>query len=508
MAILVREKKEGVRVADCLLQYKQMHPESPYRYDLISDEALYVKNASSVKLIVAILRHLQRPNDSYLHKLALMEYAVFLKQGMVGQESVSVGDLLINDTVDFSEEIRAALVDVRKMPLYEMCERLVALFQTRDNRADAIYLQAFQDMVLDFSTRKTADLMAFLLWWEESGVKKTISTPDTQDAIRIMTIHKSKGLGFKAVLMPFCDWAIDQKPSSTLWCQPAVAPFDEIPVLPVAYTKSLAESIFAFDYYYEKIHAYIDNLNVAYVAFTRAKEELIAFLPKAGNVLSLSGLLAKCIEAPLVPQDGRSYIHLPDYFDNETAQYNDEIAGPVEMKEAKSKANTLVPRYVSVNPDGRLQMKLRNRSFFAKEKERQYGNLMHDILSRVLTLDDIEQAIEESVFAGEITHAEGVEMAGKLNGLIVGSRVEPWFGAGVKVLNEVQILQPDGLFLRPDRVVIREDEVMVIDFKFGQLQSPGYIRQVSGYVGLIRKMGYSNVRGLIWYVEANEFVEV
>ncbi len=512
MAILVRTKSEGTMAAECLLKYKQAHPDSRYRYDLISDEALYVKNASTVKLIISLLRYLQRPTDDYLRKLAMMEYAVFLKTEELNAGTISLGDTLVDGEVRFSAEHETELASIRTLPLYEMCERLVALFQKKDNCPDAIYLQAFQDMVLDFSTRKTADLMAFLQWWEESGVKKTISTPDTQDAIRIMTIHKSKGLGFKAVLLPFCDWEIDQKPRSLLWCEPLIPPFDVLPILPVEYTLKLADSIFAFDYYQEKIHAYIDNLNVAYVAFTRAKEELVAFLPhpkeKKSTTFTLAGLLHKSITGPLPFAEERRYAHLPDHYNEEACVYDVQTPGKMQHDTAETSGNAIRPVFVSVNPDGRLQMKLKNRSFFVKEKERQYGNLMHAILSRILSVEDVDASVSESIAAGEITREEGAEMVVRLKDLLAQSVVSKWFAQGVKVLAEVQILQPDGLFLRPDRVVFVDGEVKVIDFKFGHVQSESHVRQVIGYVELVRKMGYPQVSGLIWYVESGEFTDV
>lgn len=511
MAVLVRTKDEGSKVAERLLQYKQEQQNPAYRFDVISDEALYVKNAPIVKLLLAILNYLRKPTDNDLRRMALMEYVIWTHQS-----EDAANDFFKNDTAqnNFPQEVEAELKEVAGLPLYEMCERLVALFMQDGNDSDNVFLQAFQDMVLDFSGRKSADLIAFLDWWQESGVKKTISTPDSQDAIRIMTIHKSKGLGFKAVLIPFCDWEIDQKPNNILWCEPRVAPFDEIPLLPIPYNKSLADSIFAFEYFEEKIHSYIDNLNVAYVAFTRAKEELIAFSPKSDKEATnrLGGLLHFCINKSseyITDNDAeKEFVPLSSKYSEESLAYEDGIEWkPASYKESAGSEQRMA-NYRSVNPDGRLQLRLRNRDFFADSEERRHGNMMHDILSRIVTTDDIGKAVRELIFSGEITSEKGQEIADRLYSLLADPAVSAWFSADIEVKNEVQILQPDGTFYRPDRVVISGDQVTVIDFKFGNRKEKKYHTQVNRYTSLIREMGYKSVKGFLWYVALKEVEEV
>ncbi|EJW98415.1 ATP-dependent helicase, partial [gut metagenome] len=137
-------------------------------------------------------------------------------------------------------------------------------------------------MVSEFVESERGDMGRFINWWDEIGCRKTIATPDGQNAIRILTVHKSKGLGFKAVIIPFGDWEIDHKPNKSviIWCHPEVSPFNRLRLVPVRYGASLGETIFARDYFKERLHAFIDNLNTLYVAFTRSKEELVVFSPK------------------------------------------------------------------------------------------------------------------------------------------------------------------------------------------------------------------------------------
>ncbi len=510
MAILVRTKDEGCRVADRLLRYKQEIQGGEYRFDVISDEALYVRNAPVVKLIIALLKHLRKPDDTTLKRLALMEYSIWM------HPENAAGDFFKHSEVesDFPGEISDEIFQIAKFPLYEMCERLVSLFTRSDKDSDNVFLQAFQDMALDFSTRKSADLIAFLEWWDESGVNKTISTPESQDAIRIMTIHKSKGLGFKAVLIPFCDWNIDQKSGSILWCEPQSVPFNEIPLLPIPYSSALANSIFAFEYFEEKLHSYIDNLNVAYVAFTRAKEELIAYAPK-GEKESLAGIggllhfsINHAAEYVSDPDAEKEFISLRNNYVEEQLAYDDGIDWIPVVQNEINPGEVKMTCYKSVNPDGRLQLRLRNRDFFVGSEERRYGNLMHDILSHIRTVEDVDQAVQLLIYSGEITLEKGVGISNHLNSLLQKPEIASWFSPDVRIMNEVQILQPDGVFFRPDRVVFSGDKVVVIDFKFGQHKQKKYQRQVEQYMSLIRQMGYEQIEGYLWYVELDEMEAV
>ena len=183
-------------------------------------------------------------------------------------------------------EIKSKLYDkipeLRSLSLFELTEAIINIIKPQDVSLDNLFLQSFQDLVIEFCNTNSADLSSFLIWWDESGCKKAISSPDEQDAIKIITIHKSKGLGFDSVIIPFANWKIDHEPfkSNLIWCRPSVEPFNILPVVPIKYGKAMQNSIYKEDYFKEKLSAFIDNLNIAYVAFTRAKNELIIWLLK------------------------------------------------------------------------------------------------------------------------------------------------------------------------------------------------------------------------------------
>lgn len=506
IAILVRTKKEGADVANCLLEYKNLHPESEYRYDIISDEALYVNNAKSIKLIVALLRYIHNPKDASLKTLAVYEY--FKTSNQLGAENAL--QKYFSDKENLPADIAHDLAYIRELPLYEMTEEMFKLFCNAMEDNEQIYIQSFLDMVLDYTVRYSSDLDTFLTWWDESGVKKTIFTPDGQDAIRIMTIHKSKGLGFNVVLVPFCNWEIDHKLTTILWCQPQTAPFDHLHLVPVKYSQKLKNTIFKNDYFEERLHAFIDNFNILYVAFTRAKNELIAYAPKPkkSGINSISSLLWECINTKTEENDENS-ISLSTSFNSEESTF--ELGNDYEPKKESQPAlsnEISIESLPSISFDNKLQLLLKNKYYFTDTGERDYGNLMHDIVSRIQTKNEIENTIENYFNEGEITTEEKTDIIQLLNEYLSNENVSDWYSGRYKVLNEVQILQPNGKFIRPDRVMIKGEEVIVIDYKFGQKEDNKYIRQVKYYADQIRKMGYSEVKGYICYITLGKIVEV
>lgn len=512
IAILVRTKKEGTDVANRLLEYKGQNPDSKYKYDIISDEALYIRNSQSIKLVVSLLKYLRNSGDATLRALAIYEYYKFKNQ-LTPEETIQ-SHFSMSD--DFPEEILSELQRIKELPLYEMTEEIFELFHDAMEKNENIYIQAFLDMILDFSVNKSSDLDLFLQWWDESGQSQTIFTPDGQDAIRIMTIHKSKGLGFKVVIVPFGHWDIDHKLTTILWCQPKVEPFDALKLVPVKYSQKLKKTIFSYEYFDERLHAFIDNLNVLYVAFTRAKNDLIIYSPKPKekqkSINSISSLLWSCVHTPTSNKSNgdKVFIDLFEYMDDAEGHFEiGESKNVTTDKEEKdSDQEVSIGALNSIPFDDRLKLRLNNKYFFNESGRREYGTLMHEIISKVSSIGELERIVDTYHIAGDITEEEQTEILSLLTEYLSKSEIEEWYSGKYKVLNEVQILQPNGTFIRPDRVMIHGNEVVVIDYKFGQKEEKKYQKQVKNYMAQIRKMGYTDVKGYLCYVVLDLIVEI
>lgn len=509
IAILVRTNQEGAKVADTLLSYKEEHPSEQYHYDIISDDALFISSSAAVRFIISVLRYLKNPEDMINGRIALYSYQVLT--GTFGTEETS-----------FPPEIIRSLHALSRQSLYEITEGLFRLFSVNFPENEQVFVQAFLDIVSEYGQKESADLGRFLKWWDETGYKKTIATPDAQNAIRIMTVHKSKGLGFKAVIVPFGDWEIDHKPTKPviLWCHPEEKPFDRLHLVPVRYGQGLANTIFAEDYFRERLHAFIDNLNTLYVAFTRAKEELIVFSPRPKKIKEETGdverisTLTDALWAGLhatagTTRDGEPLISLPDSFNLADGIF--ELGNwwhPVSPKENGETEEIEMTNLKSISPDERLRLRLHGKGFFFDNERRKHGTLMHEVLSHIHTRKDIPVSVETYRLSGVINKEEATELKQRLGNLLDNPEVAPWYNGEARILNEVDILFGNGLSKRPDRVMITGDRVIVVDYKFGEHPDKRYHSQVRNYLKLIRQMGYEQVEGYLWYVELDQIEAV
>jgi ATP-dependent exoDNAse (exonuclease V) beta subunit len=349
IAILTRTGSEGLLAAETLLEYRETHPDSTYKYDIISEDSLVVSSSLSVRWAIAMLKYIHQPDVVGNLYLAQMAYAMLKRKNLSISDSNIVNKTLKTNELflPFDEKKTQELQQLLHRSLYESVEGIFRLFENDIPENELVFVQTFLDMVADYSMTETADAGHFLNWWKEKGYKKKIITPDTQNAIRIMTVHKSKGLGFKVVIMPFADWKIDQK-DSFLWCRPTQKPFNKMSLVPVKYGKALKNTYFAEEYFHEKLHAYMDNLNTLYVAFTRAKEELIVIAPKTKTeTLSVATLLFGGI------------VENKKYFDEATGIFEtgewQHPSGKIEITENEE---VIMRKFHSVSPDERIQLRL------------------------------------------------------------------------------------------------------------------------------------------------------
>lgn len=505
IAILVRTNSEGAAVARYLLYYKEEHPDDGFGYDIISDEALYVNSSSAVRFMLTLMRHLKNPENKTAAQLALFAYRILIGQW---------------DAPDFTPEEQRELRYLSTLPLYEMAEGLYRLFAVHISEKEEVFVQAFLDMVLEFGQKESADLGHFLEWWDESGYRRTITTPDGQNAIRILTVHKSKGLGFRAVILPFADWEIDHKPMKPviLWCHPRQQPFDRLHLVPVRYGNALAKSIFAQDYFKEKLHAFIDNLNTLYVALTRSKEELIVLAPRPkkvkedGSIDKMAGIadLLWCgVQQPLDRDaDGRAIVPLAESFRLEDNRFEAGMYWKPQRRESLPTEELRAKAFRSVSPDDRLHLRLRGKSFFFDNAQRKYGRLMHEVLSGVRVPGDVPAAVGGYRAEGIIDLQEEQQLVEQIQTYLSNPAVQRWYDGKARILNEVDILFGKGYSKRPDRVMIYDDEVVILDYKFGEKERNSYHTQVRDYIRLIQQMGYPRVSGYLWYVSLGKTVRV
>ena len=537
IAILVRTN----RIISLIAEY--FHTHTPYH--VVSDEAFQLEASQSISILIDGLRFLATPED----KIACARLATaFQKQ--VLHKDIDLNTVLINKVEDYLPAGFMLQIDeLRLMPLYELLEKLFVLFNLQDIKDQDAYLCAFYDAVSEYLQNKSSELTAFLTHWDEKLHAKTIPSGEIS-GVRILSIHKSKGLEYHTVLIPFCDWALENEHNDHLiWCpvseaQKDLDPFNKLDLVPVNYSKAMAESIYRDSFLEERLQLWVDNLNLLYVAFTRASKNLIIWGKARSS--SVSQLLAETI----IDSDE---IHMEETIYDESfvedkgctskkKKSKKESEGeetPIlaacyefgelclsEEKHATSSSNRLLiePEAIPIHIESienEIEFKQSNRSadFIRGDEEEdqqeqyiQQGQLLHHLFASIGTADDLPQAIDQLSFEGVLESTEQEQQLHKLATWALNNpKAQDWYGGSWELYNECSIIYADERgnlqTRRPDRVMMKDDQVIVVDFKFGK-PHPEYVEQVREYIQLLSSMGYQHITGYLWYVFANKIEEV
>ncbi|MDX2431001.1 MAG: 3'-5' exonuclease, partial [Bacteroides sp.] len=514
IAILVRTRREGVLVAEKLLEHARVSGES-HKFRLISSESLLLAQNDAVTLLISALHYLVQPDDQLNN--ALLKYRC--RQMTPGDEGTADGlfDASASTSAWLPPEFVSGISLFRQMPLFELIETLISIFGLQSQEFDLPYLQAFQELVIELQRRESKGISDFLHFWEQKGSQKGIQVSENSNAIRILTIHRSKGLEFKAVIIPFCNWEIttDQRKSNILWCETAGTPFNRVPTVPIKFNGDMKHTLFSKYYYEERMKGYLDSLNLMYVAFTRAVDVLCLGLPerkesKDKKLKNMGDLVLEIMD--IQPELSPALEPLATYRNGD-----DLVVGSLRTYDEQDR-DTDPWQFKSylTNPGNRqLRLRMRSDSYFVDEEgvfrnDRIFGNVMHMVFSRIEYMEDIDRVLSGLLREGVISIRDQPLIKERILEMISTGGVSDWFqkAEGREVFNERSIMDNDGKIFRPDRVIMDPDLVRVVDFKFGKGESNKYHRQVSQYMNLLREMGYSRVEGFIWYASLGKIIQI
>ena len=500
MAILVRKNGVIPVVAD----YFDKH--TPYR--IVSDEAFRLDASLAINMLMDAIRYLVEPKNSIAQAQLAIAY-----QNEVLHKDMDLNTLLLGELDEYLPSAFIEKLDaLRLMPLLELLEKLTRIFQLSLIENQDAYLLSFYDHVNDYLQKHSSELTAFVKHWEEKLCFKTIPSGNIE-GIRILSIHKSKGLEFHTVFLPFCDWKLENERTSYIWCTPPEAPFDELQLLPINYGTNMNESIYQNDYRKEKLQLWVDNLNLLYVAFTRPQCNLVVWCKEKG-----SNTVSELLSSALVGTSCQTIESL----DNCIYQLG-EVCPSKTSSSKKVSTNKLVqtPESIPVkleSLDTPIEFKQSNRSadFIDGEDDMsgkyiRQGQVMHSLFSMIRTPNDVPGAIARLRMEGIIESDKHEQQTLKLvNWALKHPQVKEWFSGKWSLYNECAILYRENGELqtrRPDRVMMKDGEVIVIDFKFGK-PYPEYNIQVKEYMDLLHDMGYEQVSGYLWYVFYNQLEKI
>lgn len=495
---------------------------------IVSDEAFRLDSSVSVNIIVNAMLWLTHP-DNILAKA----YIAKAYQTYVLKKSEQETNKLLATAEGIDSALPCALIDKRNdlltMPIFELAEQIYTLFNIGNIKGEDAYLYAFYDALTDFIANNTADIDSFVEEWNDSIAEKTIQA-SAIDGIRIITIHQSKGLEFEHVVIPFCDWTLEK--GNTIWCTPQVEPYNELPLIPVDFSASqMKGTIYEFDYNEEHLQNCVDNLNLLYVAFTRAASSLFV-IAQRGTPSSRSYIVEQAITD--IKLEGSSLDGDPSDKKAELLFSYGELE-IVETKVKKKSDNIFTPEVENMNVDmatfsNKVEFKQSNKSrdFVADDDENtddddrkqlsyiKTGKILHYLFSTINTTDDIDTSLAQLEMDGLIEESDTniKRLRDMLHKRFSNRQVADWFSSRWTLFNECTILDYDSATdtvreHRPDRVMKDEKtgEVVIVDFKFGSPR-PEYVEQVNRYKALTQNMGYPNVKGYLWFVYSNRIEEV
>ena len=519
IAILLRKRKNKIEpIVDA---FNQRFP----HLKIVSDEAYKLSSSQYVKLVIAALRYIATPEDK-INTVNLIK--LYNRVTSKDDQEIICDDV----TPLLPAKLHDALEKLKGLPVYELIEQLFALLDVGNSCEEEAYVYAFLDHASQYINNRHADLNKFLAAWDES-IKDKCVPAESINSVRVMTIHKSKGLEFHTVIIPFCDWPFTGEGGDQIWCETKDKPYNYLSLLPISCVKNMANSRYKEEYFEEYLYQIVDNLNILYVATTRAKSNLIMFSDNTENSddkkkkkddsTPQNSPISKLVNTviPNIVLEGSTYDSNEEIFRYGTIVPSNEV----EDKKEKENDNPFEEKPQVMNMpfcyyDSRIEFRqsrelTRFLATDSKEQQQQeyiaQGELVHLVLSHIEKKEDLENALNSVlVLQGLIATTKQYDTIKKLlQRALDNPQAEDWFNGSYILFNERSILVADGeeKTRRPDRVMIKGDTAVVVDYKLAR-ERENHGEQVETYMKLLRQIGYKNVKGYLWYIYKNEIKEV
>ena len=514
---------------------------------LVSDEAFLLEASVSVQMIVAAMRVLidKHHTDGISEKYLMLHY----RQDVLGDTNITLQSIALQEAEQvLPEEFTAHREELLQLPLYLLAERLWRIFSLGNIPGEDVYMLTFLDELQNHLRSGGApDIQTFLTAWDEKLRLRAI--PGSEMAgVRILTIHKSKGLEFHTVLLPFSNWQIESdRQGDVLWCETDVEPYNELGALPIStYSRDVRSSVFASDYEQEHLERRVDALNTLYVAFTRAAANLYVWgktkdADKIKSITTAADLIYLTLrneendadEECFTYEVGQTLFKIQNQKSKEEGinrlSLQHRMSDAVEVKVATR--NPMLYFLQSNQTQDYLQrLELEQETESGEQKtmvklsQREIGKRMHEVLSRIDDVSQLEEVLREARQEGIIGEGEDWDViTARITEGFRDPLIASWFQSGNLVYNECSIASKevgtgqstlDGqgesqpCILRPDRVVMSGNCITVIDYKFGH-PSPHYYAQVATYMNLMHIMYPEyEVKGYLWYIMGKGAVPV
>lgn len=522
IAVLSNTNREGQLAISRIMKWNIENPDKQMK--VVSEESLLVISSPAVRIVVNILKMLDRceahNEDGREMPMVLRRFEANRSEGMDTSEAFE--DAIVSKDEDIADYIDRLYETSKSACLDSVVEQIIkSQLSKQMTEENTPYLLAFLDSVVDFMSRYGSNIHHFLKWWDKVGPGLSISSPDNIDAIRVITIHKSKGLQFPCVLIPMFDWNFDQ--SSIEWIE--TAGFKEklpkgVAIPPIVPVKRDNKSTL-FDNEFKKIARsnIMDSLNKTYVACTRAQYELIIYTENNKELgLQLSQFLETCRNnnndiAPTPTEncdpDVVYELGKPMLRSDIPALNSDDNALPDNVE------SRIMPPYSVVSDVDRWKLTSPDIIIDVRGTTRWVGEMLHKVMERVRTPKNLKKAFGRALHRGMITEEEHDEYLALLSKRLADPRVADWFANDNRLMLERSVTIGGNGQKRPDRVVMKPNgEIIIVDYKFGDRSDDNdtkYKRQVAGYKRAVcDALGCRPgcVSGYVWYIHSGDILAV
>ena len=481
---------------------------------IFSSDAYRLDASVGVGMIVNALRWIADPKQSVaLLQLALDYHRLVMSDGLTEATIISLRD----EGYRLPETLIHHHAALQQTPLYELAEKLYRLLGLHRLQGEDGYLLAFFDYLSQFCTTTTGGIKEFVRYWNDELKSKSIPAGGA-NGISAMTIHKSKGLEFHTVIIPYCEWELN-KHQGILWIGSTESSLTPLATTPIPYSEAMKNSDFADEYAEEYLQQIVDSYNLLYVAFTRPKANL--FILKGATKSTVARGKTMNNVAQLITQalgrneEGETLFEFGTIVPSEVGDTTqDKGSNPLEAR--------LVPLEVSMcSEEMNVHFRQSNlaKRFIAQASEPTAGEpksstlsyldrglLLHELFAMIATAADVPTAMDRMFRDGLINATERCEMERIVHRALTHPQASDWFSGRYSLFNECTILYraDDGTVsrMRPDRVMTDGDRFIVVDFKFAR-EHHDHHEQVHSYMKQLRHMGHTNVEGHLWYVYEN-----
>lgn len=520
IAVLSNTNREGQLAISRIMKWNIENPDKQMK--VVSEESLLVISSPAVRIVVNILKMLDRceahNEDGREMPMVLRRFEANRSEGMDTSEAFE--DAIVSKDEDIADYIDRLYETSKSACLDSVVEQIIkSQLSKQMTEENTPYLLAFLDSVVDFMSRYGSNIHHFLKWWDKVGPGLSISSPDNIDAIRVITIHKSKGLQFPCVLIPMFDWNFDQ--SSIEWIE--TAGFKKKlpkgvaipPIVPVKRDNKRT----LFDKEFKKIARsnIMDSLNKTYVACTRAQYELIIYTENNKELgLQLSQFLETCRNNDISPTPTENCdpdvvyeLGKPMLRSDIPALNSDDNALPDNVE------SRIMPPYSVVSDVDRWKLTSPDIIIDVRGTTRWVGEMLHKVMERVRTPKNLKKAFGRALHRGMITEEEHDEYLALLSKRLADPRVADWFANDNRLMLERSVTIGGNGQKRPDRVVMKPNgEIIIVDYKFGDRSDDNdtkYKRQVAGYKRAVcDALGCRPdcVSGYVWYIHSGDILAV